>query len=90
MVFVRDPLGRNLAESEILREVFGFTNAEADLARALQAGASVNQYARGRAVSLNTVYTHLRRIKEKTNCKRMGELIRRLNDLQVALRRTQA
>lgn len=87
MVFVRDPLGRNLAESEILREVFGFTNAEADLARALQAGASVNQYARGRAVSLNTVYTHLRRIKEKTNCTRMGELIQKLSELQLPLRR---
>jgi DNA-binding CsgD family transcriptional regulator len=90
MVFVRDPLSRNLAANEVLREIFGFTNAEADLARALQAGVSVSQYARERAVSLNTVYTHLRRLKEKTNCTRMGELIRRLNDLQVPLRRDQA
>lgn len=90
MVFVRDPLSRNLAANEILREVFGFTNAEADLARALQSGASVTQYARGRSVSLNTIYTHLRRIKEKTHCTRMGELIRKLSDLQVPLRTDQA
>lgn len=86
MVFVRDPLGNNLAANEILREVFGFTKAEADLARALQSGTSVAQYARERLVSLNTIYTHLRRIKEKTGCKRMGELIRKLSDLQVPLR----
>lgn len=86
IVFVRDPLSRNPAASEVLREVFGLTRAEADVARALQSGMSAAQYARERAVSLNTVYTHLRRIKEKTRCNRMGELIRKLNDLQVPLR----
>ena len=40
-----------------------------------------------RALSLNTAYTHLRRIKEKTGCKHMAELIRWLNDLHVPLRR---
>ena len=53
----------------------------------LQSGTPPGDYARERAVSLNTVYTHLRRIKEKTRCHRMPELIRRLNDLQVPLRR---
>jgi DNA-binding CsgD family transcriptional regulator len=37
-------------------------------------------------LSLNTVYTHLRRIKEKTICHRMPELIRKLNDLHIPLR----
>ena len=37
-------------------------------------------YALTRSVSLNTVYTHLRRIKDKTRCRRMPELIRKLND----------
>jgi DNA-binding CsgD family transcriptional regulator len=86
IVFVRDPLSRNPAASAVLREVFGFTEAEANLARSLQSGTSVAQYARERVVSLNTIYTHLRRIKEKTGCKRMGELVRKLNDLQVPLR----
>jgi DNA-binding CsgD family transcriptional regulator len=35
----------------------------------------------------NTAYTHLRRIKEKTGCNHMGELIRWLNDLHLPLRR---
>ena len=86
IVFIRDPLNRNPAATQVLREVFGFTEAEANLARALQAGVAITTYARDRAVSVNTAYTHLRRLKEKTGCKRMAELIRRLNDLQVRLR----
>lgn len=42
-------------------------------------------YVRQHAVSLNTVYTHLRRIKEKTGCRHMIELIRRMNDLHLPL-----
>ena len=86
IVFVRDPRGRNAAAIRLLREVFGLTDAEASLAEALQSGISPGDYARAHAVSLNTVYTHLRRIKEKTGCTRMAELTRKLNDLQVPLR----
>jgi DNA-binding CsgD family transcriptional regulator/PAS domain-containing protein len=86
IVFVHDPLQRNAATTRMLRELFGMTEAEADLARALQTGATPGDYALARAVSLNTVYTHLCRLKEKTRCRRMPELIRKLNDLQVSLR----
>lgn len=86
IVFVHDPLQNNAATARMLHDLFGLTDAEADLARALQAGTPPGDYARERAVSLNTVYTHLRRIKEKTGCHRMPELIRKLNDLGVQLR----
>jgi DNA-binding CsgD family transcriptional regulator len=86
IVFVRDPISRRTASARMLRGVFGFTEAEARLAEALQSGKSLADYAGERAISLNTVYTHLRRIKEKTETKRMAELIRKLNDLQVPLR----
>jgi len=86
IIFVRDPLKRRPTTASTLREVFGFTDAEADLARALQAGLPLAAYARRRMVSLNTVYTHLRRIKGKTGSRRMGELIRRLNEMQIPLR----
>lgn len=85
-MFIRDPLSRPAAGLRMLREVFGFTNAEASLAQAIQAGQPVNAYARTRNVSLNAVYTHLRRIKEKTGCSRMAELIRKPNDAQAPLR----
>ena len=86
IVFVHDPLQRNAATVRMLRNLFGLTEAEADLARALQAGVTPGNYALARTVSLNTVYTHLRRIKEKTRCSRMPELIRKLNDVDVILR----
>jgi DNA-binding CsgD family transcriptional regulator len=86
IVFVRDPRSGNAATLRVLREVFGLTPAEASLAEAIQAGFSLAEYARTRRLSLNTVYTHLRRLKEKTGCKRMAELIHTLKDLQVPLR----
>jgi DNA-binding CsgD family transcriptional regulator len=85
IMFVRDPLNRNAA-SRMLRELFGFTDAEASLAQALQSGVPLKDYARENAVTLNTVYTHLRRIKEKTGCSRIAKLYRKLKELEVPLR----
>jgi DNA-binding CsgD family transcriptional regulator len=86
-VFVRDPLQPNRTEARVLREAFGLTEAEADLAHGLQSGLSPNAYARARSLSRNTVYTHLRRIKEKTNATRMAELLARLNGASMPVRR---
>jgi DNA-binding CsgD family transcriptional regulator/PAS domain-containing protein len=87
IAFVRDPLSGGTAATGTLRELFGLTIAEAALARALQSGVTLTEYARQRALSLNTVYTHLRRLREKTGCSRMAELIHRLNELRLPLRR---
>ena len=86
ILFVRDPASRNAAAIRMLREVFGLTEAEASLAQALQAGTTLSDYSAARGLSLNTAYTHLRRVREKTGCSRLPELIRKLNDLQVPLR----
>jgi DNA-binding CsgD family transcriptional regulator len=86
IVFIHDPLQRDSATNHLLRYVFGLTEAEADLARALQAGTTLSEHAAARAISLNTVYTHLRRIKEKTRCRRMAELIHKLNDFRMPTR----
>jgi DNA-binding CsgD family transcriptional regulator len=86
MVFVHDPLRRNEAAALLLREMFGLTEAEASVAQALQSGFSPDEYASQRRISPNTVYTHVHRIKQKTGCRRMAQLIRRLNDLQVPLK----
>jgi DNA-binding CsgD family transcriptional regulator len=87
IVFIRDPMAHNTAAMQLLREMFGFTPAEAALAHALQVGISPAAYARDRRVSLNTVYTHLRRIKDKTGWGRIAEINRRLNELRVPSRR---
>jgi DNA-binding CsgD family transcriptional regulator/PAS domain-containing protein len=86
LVFVHDPQARNPGMVRLMREVFGFTEAEAGVAEALRAGMPLGDYARERKVSINTVYTHLRRIKDKTGASRLPDLIRRLNDLHVPLR----
>jgi DNA-binding CsgD family transcriptional regulator len=83
LLFVHDPLQRRRRAAEIFREALGLTEAEANLAQALQEGMAVTDFARARGLSLNTAYTHLRRIKEKTGCKHMAELIRWLNDLHL-------
>jgi DNA-binding CsgD family transcriptional regulator len=89
-VFIRDPSSRNTAGPRILCDVLQLTEAEVLLAEALQAGVRLKDHARARGISINTIYAHLRSIKQKTGCHRMGELIRRLNDLQAAARSDRA
>jgi DNA-binding CsgD family transcriptional regulator len=86
MVFVHDPLRAAPASVALLQSVFGLTPAEADLARALHAGTSPARHARDRAVSVNTVYTHLRRLKEKTGTTRLAELTNLIDKLSPPLR----
>ena len=86
MLLIRDPLWRNAATSQILQELFSLTNAEAHLAQALCSGVTTVAYASQRGVSLNTVYSHLKRIREKTGCKSVPELIRKFGELNVPLR----
>ena len=86
MVFVHDPLGGDPVGTAVLQSTFGLTPAEADLARSLQAGLELTRYARDRRVSLNTVYTHLRRLKDKTGSRRLAELVGKLNGLRTPVR----
>jgi DNA-binding CsgD family transcriptional regulator len=86
MVMIRDPIHRNTATGQVLRELFGLTNAEAHLAEALCTGATTVAYGRDRGVTLNTVYSHLKHIREKTGCKSVPELIRKFGELDVPLR----
>jgi DNA-binding CsgD family transcriptional regulator len=86
IVFVRDPLARNAAAIGTLRDLFGLTEAEAALAQAVQSGTTITDYARTRRLSLNTIYTHLRRLREKTGSSRLPELIHKLNEVRLPLR----
>jgi DNA-binding CsgD family transcriptional regulator len=86
MLLVHDPLLRNLATGRMLQELYGLTNAEAHLVQALSTGMTAVAYARSRRISVTTVYTHLRRTREKTGWKSVAELTRRFHELNVALR----
>lgn len=85
MLLVRDPLWRNAATGRMLQELFSLTDAEAHLAQALCAGSTVGTYALERSVSLNTVYSRLRRIWNKTGCKSAPDLIRKFGKMNVPL-----
>jgi hypothetical protein len=67
-------------------------NSVAELGLVKRRASSVDRtavaYARSRSrrVSITTVYTHLRRTREKTGWKSIAELTRRFNELNVALR----
>jgi DNA-binding CsgD family transcriptional regulator/PAS domain-containing protein len=86
MLLIHDPLQRNATASAMLQELFGLTNAEAHLVQALGTGMTAINYAQSRRISITTVYTHLRRTREKTGWKSVAELTRRFNELNVALR----
>jgi DNA-binding CsgD family transcriptional regulator len=85
IVFIRDPLRRGGAAGQMLREIFGLTEAETSVALALQSGVALEAYARANKVSLNTVYTHLRRVREKTGCHSVADLVRKLEELRIPL-----
>jgi DNA-binding CsgD family transcriptional regulator len=85
IVFIRDPLKRGSAAGQMLREIFGLTEAETGVALALQSGVMLDAYARSHRVSLNTVYTHLRRVREKTGCHSIADLIRKLDEFRIPL-----
>ena len=86
MLLVHDPLQQNLATGRMLQELYGLTNAEAQLVQALGTGLTAVAYAKSRGISVTTVYTHLRRTREKTGWKSVAELTRRFHELNVSLR----
>jgi DNA-binding CsgD family transcriptional regulator len=86
MLLVHDPLERNLAAGRMLQDLYGLTNAEAQLVQALSTGMTAVSYAQRRGISITTVYTHLRRTREKTGWKSVAELTRHFHELNVALR----
>src|SRR5262249_547526 len=57
MLLIHEPFDRNIAAGQVLREMFGLTSAEVNLAQALCAGMTTGAYSNTRRVSLNTVYT---------------------------------
>jgi DNA-binding CsgD family transcriptional regulator/PAS domain-containing protein len=86
MLMVHDPLQQNRAAGGMLQELYGLTNAEAQLVQALGGGMTAVAYAQSRNISVTTVYTHLRRTREKTGWKSVAELTRRFHEVNVALR----
>ena len=84
MLMVHDPTQRRVSTGRILQDLYGLTHAQVHLVQALSMGMSPADYARDRQVSITTVYTHLRRAREKTGLRSAAELIRRYLELSGA------
>jgi DNA-binding CsgD family transcriptional regulator len=64
--------------AEVLLEIYGLTRAQADVARQLYAGLSVEETAGRLQLSLNTVRTHLKQIFSKCEVQSQAELLHTL------------
>ena len=64
--------------TEVLLEIYGLTRAQADVARQLYAGLSVEETATQLQLSLNTVRTHLKQIFSKCEVQSQAELMHTL------------
>jgi DNA-binding CsgD family transcriptional regulator len=87
MVVIRD-LGRAASPSpEMLSEVFGLSQAEADVAAALSGGASAEDVAQQRNVSLTTVRSQIRSILGKSGTENLRDFERSMASLAAVMPR---
>lgn len=75
-VYIRDPEANSEVESELVRQLFDLTPAEAAVARRLTAGLSLEDAASSLDISRNTARAHLRSIFSKSGITRQTELVR--------------
>lgn len=88
LVLVRDPESEHDIAAPVLSRLYGLTAAEAELARELVHGHSIESAAAVRGISVQTARTHLKRIFLKTETNRQGQLIAELLAGPAALLRT--
>lgn len=75
VVFVYPGSGASRISPDLLKQLYSFTRAEAEVVAELFAGQSVEQVARTLHVSPNTVRTHLKRIFSKCEVQSQAELM---------------
>lgn len=76
VLYISDLEGGTLHRSEVLREVYGLTEAETQLVELLCDGCSLEEIAARRGVTLNTARSQLKQVFAKTNTHRQSELVR--------------
>jgi DNA-binding CsgD family transcriptional regulator len=75
VAFIYAPNERREISAEVLKELYGLTRAQAEVARRLFTGRSVEQTAEALQLSLNTVRTHLKHIFTKSEVQSQAELM---------------
>ena len=62
--------------AQLLRQVYGLTPAELQVALAIAEGETLSQYAERRRISRNTVASQIKRAFDKTGLRRQSVLVR--------------
>jgi len=75
LLFIFDPETTPTLTTDIVRKLFGLSEAEAELAVALCGGSTSDHIAKERGTSINTVKSQLKSIFLKTGTKRQSELV---------------
>lgn len=75
VIFLSDPLAQAEAPLQVIKQLFGFTPAEASLAMLMANGMTLDEAADAMGVSRNTVRTHLRSVFAKTGVTRQPMLV---------------
>ena len=75
LILVRDPSRVPQSDTDILRQLFGLTIAEARLMGELASGKSLEEIGEKRNVRYGTLRAQLRTVMSKTDTRRQGELI---------------
>jgi DNA-binding CsgD family transcriptional regulator len=78
LVMIIDPEQQLEPPKMLIRQLFGLTNAEADVALRVLRGDGLKPISEDLALSRATVNTHLQRIFDKTGTHRQAELVRLL------------
>ncbi len=74
VVIVTDPERQMRPADALLRQMFGLTATEAELAAAIGAGDTIREIAEARGISEGTARWHIKNVQAKTGARRMSEL----------------
>ncbi len=77
-VMIFEPRAQRFISTAVLRDLYGLSKAECEVAQRLYAGRRPEQLGGDLGISLNTVRTHLKRIFEKCGVRSQAELLQLL------------
>lgn len=81
LVLITDPDRAVNFPDTVLRQIYGLTPAETEIANALLTGCSLEEIAQQRKVSVATVRSQMKALMSKTDTQRQGDLVRLLSTL---------
>jgi len=85
MILLVDPSRAAAPSAVVLRQAFGLTPTEVDVAQQIATGRDLGEIAQKRGVSLGTLRVQLRSIFSKTSTNRQAQLVALLAGLTAAL-----